>query len=50
VLDLPATLNALSRIGFSGMAAVELSRDSHCGAAMAAEALAQIRAAFSHVP
>lgn len=50
VLDLPATLNALLQVGFSGMAAVELSRDSHRGAAMAAEALAQIRAAFSHVP
>ena len=50
VLDLPATLRGLLEIGFSGMAAVELSRDSHRGAAMAAQALAQIRAALSHIP
>jgi L-ribulose-5-phosphate 3-epimerase len=44
-LDLAGTLAALDRIGFEGMAAVELSRDSHRGAAMAEEALRRIEAA-----
>lgn len=46
-LDLRATLMALSEIGYSGMAAVELSRDSHRGPAMAAQSLAQMRAALA---
>jgi sugar phosphate isomerase/epimerase len=50
VLDLPGTLRGLTQIGFEGMAAVELSRDSHRGAAMAAQALGQLRAALSDVP
>ncbi|QDU82946.1 Xylose isomerase-like TIM barrel [Planctomycetes bacterium Pla163] len=44
-LDLAGTLAALERVGFGGMAAVELSRDSHRGAAMAEEALRRIDAA-----
>ena len=44
-LDLGATLRALDGIGFEGIAAVELSRDSHRGAAAAREALAHLRAA-----
>jgi sugar phosphate isomerase/epimerase len=48
VLDLAATLRALLAIGYDGMAAVELSRDSHRGAAMAGEAFTQLRAALSH--
>ena len=47
VLDLPATLAALAAIGFDGLAAVELSRDSHRGPAAAEEALARIREALS---
>jgi sugar phosphate isomerase/epimerase len=50
VLDLPATLSALIEIGYDGMAAVELSRDSHRGPAMAAASLEQLRAALSHRP
>ncbi len=38
-LDLDDTLSALIEVGYDGMAAVELSRDSHRGAAAAAEAL-----------
>lgn len=45
-LDLPATLRALTEVGFEGMAAVELSRDSHRGAKAAAEALEHLRAAL----
>lgn len=44
-LDLDGTLAALDRIEFEGMAAVELSRDSHRGAQMAREALRRIEAA-----
>ncbi len=44
-LDLTETLSALSEIGFDGMAAVELSRDSHRGAQAAAEAMRHLRAA-----
>ena len=43
-LDLQEVLSALSEIGFEGMAAVELSRDSHRGAAAAADAMACLRA------
>lgn len=39
VLDLPATLKALLDTGYDGMAAVELSRDSHRGADAAQEAM-----------
>jgi sugar phosphate isomerase/epimerase len=46
-LDLSETLGALSEIGFEGMAAVELSRDSHRGAAAAAEAMQRLLAAQS---
>lgn len=45
-LDLAATLGALAEVGFEGMAAVELSRDSHRGAAAAAEAMAHLRRAL----
>lgn len=44
-LDLAATLDALDRVGFEGLAAVELSRDSHRGAWAAREALVRLRAA-----
>ncbi len=44
-LDLRGTLAALDEIGYSGMAAVELSRDSHRGAAAAREAMEHLRAA-----
>jgi L-ribulose-5-phosphate 3-epimerase len=44
-LELAPTLRALREIGFAGMAAVELSRDSHRGAAAAEEALAHLVAA-----
>ena len=50
VLDLGATLSALLAIGYDGMAAVELSRDSHRGAAMADQTMTQLRAALSHCP
>lgn len=46
-LDLPGTLSALSEVGFAGLAAVELSRDSHRGAAAAAEALGHLRRALA---
>ena len=46
-LDLTETLRALSEIGFEGMAAVELSRDSHRGAAASEEAMRHLRAATS---
>ena len=45
-LDLPEALSALLESGYDGMAAVELSRDSHRGAAAAEEALAHVRAAL----
>jgi sugar phosphate isomerase/epimerase len=44
-LDLRGTLAALARAGFRGIAAVELSRDSHRGPAAAREALAALRRA-----
>lgn len=44
-LDLRATLAALDEIGYTGMAAVELSRDSHRGAAAAREAMLHLVAA-----
>ena len=48
-LDLGATLNAFLEVGYDGMCAVELSRDSHRGAQAAAEALERIRARLAHV-
>ena len=45
-LDLSATLTALLDVGYDGMAAVELSRDSHRGAAAAEEAMGHLRAAL----
>lgn len=42
-LDLRETLSALYSISYGGIAAVELSRDSHRGADAAADALAQLR-------
>jgi sugar phosphate isomerase/epimerase len=44
-LDLPAALRALHDIRYTGLAAVELSRDSHRGAWAAAEALKRLQAA-----
>lgn len=44
-LDLAEALTALRDVNYGGMAAVELSRDSHRGAAMAAEAMRRLRAA-----
>ncbi len=49
-LDLPGTLSSLLSVGYSGMAAVELSRDSHRGAQAAEEALARLHAALSRRP
>ena len=46
-LDLAETLRALVEVGFDGLAAVELSRDSHRGAWAAAEAMTRLRAALS---
>jgi sugar phosphate isomerase/epimerase len=45
-LDLHETLTALLETSYGGMAAVELSRDSHRGAAAAEEALEHLRAAL----
>jgi sugar phosphate isomerase/epimerase len=45
-LDLRATLNALLDVSYDGMAAVELSRDSHRGAEAAEEAMGHLRAAL----
>lgn len=45
-LDLAGTLGALRGVGFSGLAAVELSRDSHRGPEAAAEALRHLRNAL----
>jgi len=46
-LDLRAALSALLEIGYAGMAAVELSRDSHRGASQAELALQRVRAALT---
>jgi sugar phosphate isomerase/epimerase len=45
-LDLGETLGALLEVGYGGMAAVELSRDSHRGAAAAEEAFRHLQAAL----
>jgi sugar phosphate isomerase/epimerase len=47
VLDLPATLKALLEVNYDGMAAVELSRDSHRGADAAREAMQHLRRALA---
>ncbi len=44
-LDLPATLGALTEIGYTGVAAVELPRHSHAAPDVAARALRALRAA-----
>jgi sugar phosphate isomerase/epimerase len=44
-LDLGETLSALADVGYKGMAAVELSRDSHRGPQAALEAMQHLRAA-----
>jgi len=49
-LDLHAALSALLETGYDGMAAVELSRDSHRGAWAAEEALSRILAALRYDP
>jgi sugar phosphate isomerase/epimerase len=46
-LDLRSALGALLEVGFDGVAAVELSRDSHRGPAAAREALERIRRALT---
>ncbi len=45
-LDLPEVLGALLATGFAGLAAVELSRDSHRGPAAAREAMQHLRQAL----
>lgn len=45
-LDLRAVLGALLEVGFDGLAAVELSRDAHRGAAAAEEAMGHLRRAL----
>jgi len=47
-LDLPGVMNALLDVGFDGMAAVELSRDSHRGAWAAGEAMRRLRGALGY--
>lgn len=44
-LDLPATLAALSEVGYTGVAAVELPRHSHAAPVVAARAITALRAA-----
>jgi sugar phosphate isomerase/epimerase len=46
-VDLPAVLDALLEVGYDGLAAVELSRDSHRGAEAAAEAMQHLRGALT---
>lgn len=45
-LDLADTLASLEAVGFTGLAAVELSRDSHRGAQAAAEAMRHLQRAL----
>jgi L-ribulose-5-phosphate 3-epimerase len=45
-LDLPATLAALTEVGYSGVAAVELPRHSHAAPDVAARAFAELNAAL----
>ena len=49
-LDLEETLHSLAEQGFDGMAAVELSRHSHCAPSAAAEALEHLRLALGSLP
>ncbi len=49
-IELVPWLAELQRIGYRGPLALELSRDSHRGAAAAAEAIAVVRAALSRLP
>jgi sugar phosphate isomerase/epimerase len=49
-LDLQATLNALLAVSYNGMAAVELSRDSHRGAWAAEQSLERILTVLRNVP
>ncbi len=44
-LDLAGTVSSLLEVGYGGMAAIELSRDSHRGASAAEEALRRVREA-----
>jgi sugar phosphate isomerase/epimerase len=46
-LDLPEALGALREVGFTGLAAVELSRDAHRGAQAAEEAMGHLRRALA---
>ncbi len=46
-LDLPGVLSALLEVGYDGLAAVELSRDSHRGPEAASEALEHLYRALS---
>jgi L-ribulose-5-phosphate 3-epimerase len=46
-LDLDGALSALVEVGYSGVASVELSRDSHRGSQAAEEALGEIRRVLS---
>lgn len=48
-LDLDETLSTLIDVGYDGMGAVELSRDSHRGAEAAALAIGRIRGALGHI-
>jgi sugar phosphate isomerase/epimerase len=45
-LDLPEVLEALSEVDYTGLAAVELSRDAHRGAQAAEEAMGHLRRAL----
>ncbi len=47
-LDLAEVLNTLMEVSYDGMAAVELSRDSHRGPLAAQEAMSHLRAAISN--
>ncbi|WP_436500020.1 EboA domain-containing protein [Actinokineospora sp. HUAS TT18] len=49
VLDLPATLAALTEVGYTGLAAVELPRHSHAAPDVARRALDALRSAMSTV-
>jgi len=46
-LDLAGALATLLEVGYTGVAAVELSRDSHRGPEAAREAMARLRAALA---
>ena len=46
-LDLPATLAALSEVGYTGVAAVELPRHSHAAPVVASRAFTALRAALA---